>query len=379
MSRAIWQVIIDGKDISTILQPILTNLRISDKAGSSSDTASITLDDRNAQVLLPEKGASIDIWLGTMGDMIALTFRGSVDEVRSNGDRGGGRMVSISAKGFDSSTKVKERKQKHFDGKTIKEMLTDAGKEAGINDIQIDKDLGNIKREYEQMDDESFLAFGERLAGEVGGTFKISGKRAVFAKRNGGVAPNGQPLPIIQAVWGNNLISWDIAPFVGRQRYKETRSRYYDEKEAKWKEVKTQTAIEDAPDVTETSRFNASTKEEAEQNANSAKEESERESGEGRVVIEGNISAQPEANCIVIGARPGIDGTYRIDSVDHDVGRSGGFTTTLALGQPKDEAGKDERRKKKKKKGSGASDDEGRSEEVDWSDYQGDVDWSQLD
>ena len=133
-------------------------------------------------------------------------------------------------------------------------MLDEAGKVVGITDVRVDQQLGAIIREYERMDDESFIAFGERLAAEVGGTFKISGTTAVLAKRNGGTAPSGAALPSVTARRGENLHSWDIAPFLGRHRYKETRSRYYDAKEAKWKEVKTQTEIE-GTENTITSRF----------------------------------------------------------------------------------------------------------------------------
>jgi uncharacterized protein len=341
MKRAIFSVVVDGTDISSRLNPILISLQVSDKAGTSSDTATIELDDKSGQVVLPRPGARMLISLGFSDSGIGVVFRGKVDEVRSRGDRGGGRTVTISAKGVDTQGKAKEPQSKHFDDKTIEQIMREAGELAGISDVRIDQSFASIVRKYERMDNESFIAFGERIAGEIGGTFKVSDDRAILAKRNGGTTPAGAPLPIVTAAWGQNLHSWDIAPFLGRPRYREARQRYYDPKEATWKEVLTQIPIDEAQART-TPRFSSPSEDEAKQKTESDKADSERGSGEGTVVIEGNIGAQPEGLCVVAGARAGIDGTYRIDGVNHDYSRSG-FTTTLSLKQPQGDAGKDSR------------------------------------
>ena len=83
------------------------SIRVSDKAGSSSDTATVVLDDKEGQIVLPEAGARISIMLGFEGDGVGIVFDGIVDEVRSSGTRGGGMTVSVSAKGFDSKGKAK--------------------------------------------------------------------------------------------------------------------------------------------------------------------------------------------------------------------------------------------------------------------------------
>ncbi len=356
MRKALFAVYVNGSDISGALSPVVMSIRVSDKAGTASDTAQIEVDDREGRIVMPEKGAPIRILLGWDTEGASEVFQGTVDEVRARGDRGG-RTMSISAKGVDTSAKGKERKQKHWDDATIETILQDAGKAAGIGEVKVDPAFAKTKRAYERMDDESFIAFGERLAKELGGTFKVSGKRAILAKRNGGTSPGGQPLATISAVWGKNLHSYDIAPYLGRPHYKRTRARYYDKEAATWREVEVETALDDS-EATGTARFTVPDELAADDKTKSDAAESERNSGEGTVTIEGNTTAQPEAPCEVVGTRPGIDGTYRIDGVDHDYSRSG-FTTTLTLREPTGEAGKDSRGgKSKKKKGRGKAEEE---------------------
>ena len=343
MKRAICEVWVDGRDISFVLSPVLISLRVSDKAGTTSDTATIDLDDRGGHLILPPQGARLVIRLGFSDEGVAVVFTGVVDEIRSRGGRGGGRVLTISAKGFDTRGKAKAPQQRHFDRKTVREILEAAGRAAGLDDVRVDEAFAGLVRDYEWMDDESFIALGERLAGELGGTFKVAGNRAVLAKRNGGRSPSGAALPTVTAAWGANLIDWDIAPFLGRARYKRTRARWYDQKDARWREVLAEVETEDA-EADHTARYSAPGDREALQRAQGDAAESARRGGEGTITIDGNIGAQPEGLCVLTGARPGIDGTYRIDGVEHQYDRRG-FVTTISVKQPQGEAGKDSRAK----------------------------------
>jgi phage protein D len=75
-------VTVDGQDISSALLARLINLSITDKAGVSSDTVRIELDDGDGVILLPSEGATINILLGSNGTDPAVVFRGVVDLVR---------------------------------------------------------------------------------------------------------------------------------------------------------------------------------------------------------------------------------------------------------------------------------------------------------
>jgi len=351
--KAIFAVRVGGTDITAKLDPILISLRVSDRAGKSSDSATIDVDDTDGRLVLPSPGARVSILLGWEGKGIGLVFEGTVDEVNASGGRGG-RTVSITAKGMDTRGKAKQGQRKHFDDTTIGDALKKAGEDAGIA-VKVDGELASIKRKYIALDDESFVAFGERLAREVGGTFKIVGDQAVLAKRNGGTSAGGSALGSVTAEWGGNLHSYNITPILGRPIEQKTLARWYDAKAAEWNEETADTGTEGG-ETTKPARFPEPDQDRAKEQAGSDAAESDRKSGEGSVTIEGNIAAQPEGTCVVVGCRPGVDGTYRIEGVDHDYSRSG-FITTLELRQPKGSAGKDSRAKSSSS--SGDADDEG--------------------
>jgi len=337
--RAIYSVVVAGQDITSVLTPILISLSVTDKSGEASDRASIEIDDTDGAVVMPEPGAIVAISLGWEDTGAGLVFVGTVDEVRASGSRSG-RTLSISAKGMDTRGKAKQAQRQHFDNSTVEKALQAAGQFAGV-DVSVDPDFASIQREYLALDDESFVAFGERMAAEVGGTFKIDGATAVLAKRNGGTNPGGETLPTVMVAWGDNLHQYSISPILGRPVEQQTRVRWYDRKSAKWKEELADTGTAGGK-TRKTSIFPDPDQPVAQTRSKSHAAERDRKAGDGSVTIEGNIDAQPEGLCILSNCRPGVDGTYRIESVEHRYSRDG-FITALDLRQPKGTAGKDSR------------------------------------
>ena len=348
--RAVYRVSVAGQDISSRIDPLLTSIRVTDREGTHSDTAEIIIDDKDARVLLPRTGDEIEIALGWSGGGISVVFSGKVDEVESSGSRGGGRELRISAKGLDTQGKGKEAQQLNIDDATVEEALRKAGQAAGFTDIKVDPELAKIRRDWWGLNDESFIHFGERVAREVGGVFKVQGNRAILAKKGGG-SVTGQEMPSVTAMWGDNLLAWRIKPDMGRPRHKKARARWYDPAEAKWKTKEVEIDGEDEVDTTLGDRFSRADEIEADGSATNGKADTEDGKGGGSVEMDGTAMARPGGTLILVGARPGIDGSYRIASVDHTYTRSSGWTTSVELKRPGEGVGKDSRGKK----GSGGS------------------------
>ena len=323
--RAQFMVMVAGTNITSTLAPVLISLTVSDKVGTHSDTANLEVDDTGGRIVLPQIGAPVIVALGWEGEGLRTVFTGTVDEVRSSGSRSG-RTLNITAKGMDTTGKPKEPQQRHFDGKTVEDILKAAGKTAGVTDVDVDPGFRAVRRQYFEMRDESFIHMGERLAREIGGNFRIQGTKAFLSKRGGTYTA------VVVAAWGKNLHSWDMSPALARAQFSAARARWYDPKQAAWQDTEEQTSL--SVRARHDHRYAKPTQAEAEQQTGSDKATSERDAGEGSVTIEGDTHAIPDGLCIVIGARSGIDGPWRIETVTHSYSRSGGFVTSLDLKAP---------------------------------------------
>lgn len=333
--RAIFSVTVAGTNISTALLPVLTSLTVSDKVGTHSDTADLAIDDTDGRIILPSVGASVVIAIGWAGEGLRVVFEGTVDEVKSSGSRGSGRNLNIAAKGVDTLRQPKQGQQRHFDNATVSDILAKAGEAVGLTNFEIDPALGAIVRTYFDMRDESFIHMGERLAREIGGNFRVQGNRVILSQRAGPYTT------AVTAAWGRNLHSWDISPSLGRGRYATTQARAYDMAQAALLTESVETGLEGGA-IYARREMEASV-EDARRVTRSDAATSRQAVGGGSVVIEGNTSAIPDGLCIVAGARPGVDGPYRIKSVTHNYSRGGGFVTALELIEPRDGVGSDSR------------------------------------
>ncbi len=336
--RVDWKVLINGRDLTSAWAPVLIDIEVSDQAGSASDSCSLTIDDTGGQVRLPLKGERLVVYL--QGGKV---FEGFIDQPQSSGSRSGGRVLKIKAKGFDSSGKAKEPQNFHMDDASLGDFLGKAADRAGLK-LSIDPAFATITRSYWSAEGESILAMGDRLARKLGGTFKIRGDRAVLAKRGDGKSPAGGSLPAVAGVVGDNIISWSITPRDPRRTFKSGSAKWFDRGAAEFKTASLDFDVEDA-EADNVARSIMADEDEATETNDARKREGEREDGGGSVEMDLTIEAVAEGEFALSGARPGVDGTYRIASVKHKASRGGGATTSLELKQPGGGAGKDKRKK----------------------------------
>lgn len=335
--KVAWRVVVDGQDLTAAWANVLIDISITDKAGEASDSCDLTIDDSGGQARLPSKRAPIEVYLQG-----AKAFSGFVDKVVSTGSRGAGRRLQVKAKGFDTGGKAKEPQNFHMDDADLGGYLGKLAEGAGLS-ISVDPALAAIKQDYWAADGESLIALGERMARKFGGTFKIRGDQAILAKRGLGLAPNGMSLPQTVAKWGDNLVSWSITPKDPRRQFVGGRAKWFDRPSASFKTTDLDFGNDDIEAVNVMRSVSA---DEGEAGAvlDARKRDGDRDAGSGSVDLDLTIGAVVEGTCLVVGARPGVDGVYVIESLRHGASRSGGSTTSLELKQPGAGVGKDQRK-----------------------------------
>ena len=338
MRRAIYFISIDGQDVTSNFAPFLIRLQIRLTDGGESDTCEISLDDSAGQLKLPRDDADIEVQLQWSDGGGAVVFKGKTDEPESQGSRGGGMVMNLTARATDMKDKAKEKKTKHIDDASFEDAAKELGKLAGLT-VKVAAALSPKKRDYWAMQNQSFMSWGTRIASEIGATFKIRGKDAIFVPRNGDCSASGQRLPTIQAVYGQNIIDWRIRPTQSRPRYNRSIVRWYDNKEAKWKQETVQISDEMARvPLVETRKF--ADRQRAKDRAKSNAKEVERGKGGGQITIDGEPTAVAQALCEVSGIRAGVDGAYRITAATNNFSRDTGWTTILDIEHPTTESEK---------------------------------------
>lgn len=323
--KTVYVIKVGGVDVTSNIAPRLLNLSVNDRVGTDSDTATIEIDNTDGRVSMPRDGEPVLIFFGFEGEGVRQVFTGTIDEVKSNGSRGAGRSIHVSAKGVDTKGKAKQPQQRHFDDMTVKDILSKAGEKAGIS-VDVDPAIANVKRVYTEMRDESFIHLGERLAREHGGNFRVNGKQATMSDRGGAYTAS------VTADYATNLHSWSLAPAYGRPSFSKTHARWYDKAKAAWQETEESTKLN--VDARLSARYPRASEADATAKTGSDKKTTERDAGGGTVTIEGNTSAIPDGLCIVSGTKAGVDGSYRIEGVTHTLNRSSGWVTRLDLKQP---------------------------------------------
>lgn len=331
-----YRVVLAGQDVTSRLNPMLKSIKVTRSSEQSGDTCTISLHDADGRILLPQERATVEISING-----ALIFTGFVSDVSYTFSKGGGRELEVSASSVNQGSKATEPVLRSKENASFQSIAQEWGQKAGLQ-VSVSGSITSVERPYWIMQNESFMSWGQRTAREIGASFKIIGNRAFFVGVNEGLSGSGKPLPAIEAAYGRNLISGSISPIISRPKFKEVELSYYDVKQAKRVKVKVPTGIDDVDTALRTVIGQAD-EAQAKQKAGAEGKRSDREKGGGSVTILGAAYAEPEAICQVSGVRPGIDGSYRIASVNHTITKGGGFQTELNLKQPQEGAGVDTR------------------------------------
>lgn len=313
---------VDGQPVAGAFYERLTSLEITDADGTKSDTFRAELLDGPPTFLaLPRKGAVVVPVIGyrDVPGSDRNFGRFTIDEVSGNCLP---YSLSISGKAADlKSGPQKTRSERHWDQKSVKEIVGDVARDMGL-EAKVSDRIGAFVYPWLGQLNEGPLHFVERLARRHGGLFSIKDGKLIVADKGAGTTVSGKllgELVITPTMILRNSFSFQDA---SRGSYAKVSAYYQDDDKAKRVEVEIDADKEASGTYRIAEPFGSL--EEADKAA-SAKASSLK-AGDSQVSfgLVGDTSVRAGMKFRLDGVRPGLDGRiYTISTVSHRFAKDG--------------------------------------------------------
>lgn len=186
-----YQLLINGTDISPKIRPRLISLTLSEESGETADSLSLTLDDTDSRLAIPELDATISLKLGFKGQPLIDKGEFIFDTISYSAAP---NQLVISAHSAAIETALKKRKDFSWHSTKLGAVLKDVAARNNL-DTRIDADLASLSYPSIHQQNESDLALVQRLAHEHDATGTIKKGLLIFIPRGSKVTATGKTLP----------------------------------------------------------------------------------------------------------------------------------------------------------------------------------------
>lgn len=228
-----FKILADKADITILLNGRLLSLSITDEIGLVSDTLTLELDDRDAVLEIPPRGAEMEAFLGY--DELYPMGKFIVDEAEIKSPP---ETMSITGRASNSSFRdmgaFKSPRSYSWEEYTLLGIVQTIAKRYGLT-ASVADDYKKILVKHIDQTDESDCAFIQRLATDYGASVKIAGGLLLFIEPLSGKFPDGTPMPAIPIAVAN-IIGYQMR-LAERGKYEKVIAKYYDFDEAEENQV----------------------------------------------------------------------------------------------------------------------------------------------
>jgi len=316
-------VIVDGAPVSGAFFDRLISLTVNDREGIQSDTVELNFNDGIPHLASPRRGAILSV---TMMHGAGGGFVGSyvIDRVVN---QFAPYTISVRGHSADLTSALKEGKTRHWDNKTVKQILQQIAGEHGLEARISDAVSGHLYAWIGQQD-ESDLNFLERVARRHGALFTIKNAVLLWLERGAGKTADGTTIPTAMITLSSILKGSGRVSETDVDRFRTVKAYWQDRAGAKRQEI----VVDADPEGTgeHVLRDPYSSRAEAEAAARAAVREMLRGLVETTCSITGNpglMAGQPVA---YVGVRSGVDGQeFILETVTHSFSKSSGLRTTF--------------------------------------------------
>lgn len=187
--RPVFQIRVNGLDITRQVNERLIDLRIDDNAGIENDSLNLTLDAKRPHIQIPPRGAVIEVQLGylkaeNMRQPAPMSYMGSFiyDEVEVEKSKSGGTTLVISAHAINSADPWKEPKTVSYHDTTLRKIFEEAVARHPGYTLSIEGELGDIVIRNFEQNSLSDIAMIQKLGLKYGANVKVFDKRVYVAR-----------------------------------------------------------------------------------------------------------------------------------------------------------------------------------------------------
>lgn len=180
-----------GEKALTELNDRIMSISLTDNRGFEADQVTLEIDDSDALVALPSRGAKIAVSLGWLGE--ALVYKGiyTVDEVAHDGppDR-----ITITARSADFRDEFNVKREVSWHDVTVERVVSAIARRYGLTP-HISDVLMDIEIDHADQTQESDMSFLTRMAEMLGAIATVKNGALLFILPGGGVTASGRALP----------------------------------------------------------------------------------------------------------------------------------------------------------------------------------------
>ncbi|EMW0955333.1 TPA: phage late control D family protein [Citrobacter freundii] len=188
-----FSIVIEGKDVTTVLDTRLMSLTLTDNRGFEADQLDLELDDADGLIALPRRGAVIQLALGWKGQPLFPKGAFTVDEIEHSGapDR-----LTIRARSADFRETLNTRREKSWHQTTVGEVVKEIAARHNLK-VALGKDLTDKELDHMDQTNESDASFLMKLARQYGAIASVKDGHLLFIRQGQGRTASGKPLPVI--------------------------------------------------------------------------------------------------------------------------------------------------------------------------------------
>lgn len=222
MPKPALQVLLDGRDLTDRLRPLVSTLTLSEARDSDADELELVLVDNAGRTPLPPKGAVIALSLGFEGK--PLTGKGTF-KIDQRGLSGAPDVMTLKARSADFTADLTARRDQTWSSTTLGTVVSELAGRQGLQAVVSDA-LADIEVPLLDQSRESDAAFLRRLGKRHDAVATIKAGRMIFAPIGAAATAAGAPLPTFEIVRaGGDQHSWEEAD---RDSYTGVSAKWHD-------------------------------------------------------------------------------------------------------------------------------------------------------